>query len=57
MPDYEQLADGDLFGRLKVEYEKLPTTKDRDERHKVWQEIIRLTAEIERRWPPLTVQP
>jgi hypothetical protein len=57
MTDYEQLGDSELFDRLRAEHGKLPTTKDRDERYEVWQEINRLAAEIERRWPPLAVQP
>jgi hypothetical protein len=57
MTDYQQLDPAELFDRLRAEHEKLPTTTDRDERHEVWQEINRLTAEIERRWPPLAVQP
>jgi hypothetical protein len=55
--DYTQLDDGDLFDRLRAEYGQLPTTKDRDERYEIWQEIKRLDAEIQRRWPPLAVQP
>ena len=51
MPDYGQLTDGELFERLKTEHEKLPITKDPDERLKLWREIDRLNAEIQRRYP------
>jgi hypothetical protein len=54
MTDYGQLGDGELFDRLRAEHGKLPTTKDPDERHEIWQEINRLDAELQRRYPPIT---
>lgn len=51
MADYAELTDSELFERLRAEHEKLQTTKDRDERLKLWREIDRLNAEIQRRYP------
>jgi hypothetical protein len=51
MSVYDQLADRELFERLKTEHEKLPATKDPDERLKLWHEIEELNAEIQRRYP------
>jgi hypothetical protein len=51
MADYGEVTDSELFERLKTEHEKLPVTKDRDDRLKLWREIDRLNAEIQGRYP------
>lgn len=54
MVDPTKLTDGELLEWLQAEYQKLPITKDRDERRKVWSEIDGLNAELQSRYPPST---
>ena len=49
--DPTKLTDGELLEWLQAEYQKLPITRDRDERRKVWSEIDGLNAELQSRYP------
>jgi hypothetical protein len=53
--DYSDLTDVELMERYNlVKHEQLPLISDPDDRRELWAVINGLSAEIHRRYPPVT---